>query len=145
MPCLSLRVGLSLCGIAALLIAACLLPVERLPAPRLLSGRNSWSPPPVIYGHVHMAKTGGTSLNGELALRFERVCGHKGYSFDYAHVNDNPKSRKKDLVGRSHNGYSRGRVPAVVMEERGSKIAITSLWRVVGNSGQSIFAIGGRL
>jgi len=38
--------------------------------------------PPVLYGHLHMAKTGGTSLNGDLACGFERVCGHKGYSYD---------------------------------------------------------------
>ncbi len=30
-----------------------------------------------IYGHVHMAKTGGTELNGLLAMGYERVCGHK--------------------------------------------------------------------
>jgi hypothetical protein len=41
----------------------------------------------VIYGHVHMAKTGGTSLNGILANRFERVCGHKGYSYN-AYINN---------------------------------------------------------
>lgn len=29
----------------------------------------------IIYGHVHMAKTGGSSINGRLALQFERVCG----------------------------------------------------------------------
>ena len=28
-----------------------------------------------MYGHVHIAKTGGTSLNGMLANGFERVCG----------------------------------------------------------------------
>lgn len=33
-----------------------------------------------LYGHVHMAKTGGTSINGILANKFERVCGHKGES-----------------------------------------------------------------
>ena len=32
----------------------------------------------IIYGHVHMAKTGGTNVNGILANKFERVCGHKG-------------------------------------------------------------------
>ena len=32
----------------------------------------------IIYGHVHVAKTGGTSLNGMLANKFERVCGNKG-------------------------------------------------------------------
>ena len=38
--------------------------------------------PNVIYGHVHIAKAGGTTLNGILANKFERVCGHKGYSYD---------------------------------------------------------------
>ena len=37
----------------------------------------------VLYGHIHMAKTGGSSLNGELALNYERICGSKGYSYDY--------------------------------------------------------------
>jgi len=32
----------------------------------------------IIYGHIHIAKTGGTSLNGMLANKFERICGHKG-------------------------------------------------------------------
>jgi len=41
----------------------------------------------VVYGHVHMAKTGGTTVNGKLALNFERVCGHKGYSFNYYQIN----------------------------------------------------------
>jgi hypothetical protein len=26
---------------------------------------------PIIFGHVHVAKTGGTEINGELAMRFE--------------------------------------------------------------------------
>jgi len=38
--------------------------------------------PPILYGHVHMAKTGGTSLNGIIANKFDHVCGHKGYSYD---------------------------------------------------------------
>ncbi len=36
----------------------------------------------IIYGHIHMAKTGGTNLNGFLANNYERVCGNKGYSYD---------------------------------------------------------------
>ena len=32
----------------------------------------------ILYGHVHIAKTGGTSLNGIMANTFERVCGHNG-------------------------------------------------------------------
>ncbi len=31
-----------------------------------------------IIGHVHMATTAGTEINGELAAHYERVCGHKG-------------------------------------------------------------------
>ncbi len=31
-----------------------------------------------IIGHLHMAKTAGTEINGELAAHYERVCGHKG-------------------------------------------------------------------
>lgn len=38
----------------------------------------------VISGHIHMAKISGTTINGGLALNYERVCGHKGYSYVYA-------------------------------------------------------------
>ena len=44
--------------------------------------RIGWVRPDVVYGHVHMAKTAGTEINGELAMHFERVCGNKGYSYD---------------------------------------------------------------
>lgn len=45
----------------------------------------------VLYGHVHIAKTAGTTLNGELAMHFERVCGQKGYSFDAISTNERAK------------------------------------------------------
>lgn len=45
----------------------------------------------VLFGHVHMAKTGGTSINGILANKFERVCGHKGYSYDAYEDNEHAK------------------------------------------------------
>ena len=44
-----------------------------------------------IYGHVHIAKTAGTSLNGMLANKYERVCGHKGYSHDAYQANERAK------------------------------------------------------
>ena len=47
-----------------------------------------WVRPDKIIGHIHMAKTGGTELNGMLASNFERVCGHKGYSHDYYQYNE---------------------------------------------------------
>jgi len=34
--------------------------------------------PDKIFGHLHYAKTAGTDVNGQLAARYERVCGHKG-------------------------------------------------------------------
>ena len=49
----------------------------------------------LIYGHIHVAKTGGTELNGLLASRYERVCGNKGYSYDFYGVN-------KANLGESH-------------------------------------------
>ena len=39
-----------------------------------------------IFGHVHMAKTAGSEINGELAAHYERVCGHKGYVASFHHV-----------------------------------------------------------
>jgi hypothetical protein len=33
-------------------------------------------PDHIIYGQVHMAKTGGTSVNGIFSNKFERVCGN---------------------------------------------------------------------
>ena len=53
------------------------------------------SHPPILYGHVHVAKTGGTSLNGILANTFERVCGHKGYSYDASKTTNEPKYWKR--------------------------------------------------
>ena len=43
--------------------------------------------PDVIYGNTHMAKTAGTSINGIFANNFERVCGHKVYSYDAYQAN----------------------------------------------------------
>ena len=37
-----------------------------------------------LIGHVHVAKTAGTTINGVLALNFHNVCGHKGYSLTYS-------------------------------------------------------------
>ena len=74
--------------------------------------------PPILYGHVHMAKTGGTSLNGIIANKFDNVCGHKGYSYDA--YNDNEKAKASDgavLGGGSQ--WSRSRVNPMVMENIG--------------------------
>lgn len=84
-----------------------------------------WTPN-VTYCHVHMAKTAGTSLNMELANQYERVCGHKGYSFDFFQSNaraaKNPYrdiQNLADSVSKEYNEFSRERVHADIMRERG--------------------------
>ena len=83
----------------------------------------------ITYGHIHVAKTGGTVLNGMLALNYERVCGHKGYSHDYYQHNKryNESSTTTNFKGIKDSitkiipgyGFHRGRVPFVVMIESG--------------------------
>eukprot|EP00980_Cylindrotheca_fusiformis_P031805 scaffold27013_cov122-Cylindrotheca_fusiformis.AAC.1 len=75
--------------------------------------------PPVLYGHVHMAKTGGTSLNGMLANRFTRVCGNKGYSFDA--YNANLRAKQKEANGERvvSEHEPRDRIKPAIMNEIG--------------------------
>lgn len=90
-----------------------------------------------VFGHIHMAKTGGTTLNGELALNYERVCGHKGWSYDAYLVNERVKEvtsiekkdwrEVKDSYSFAHQAktkrralpFSRGRVPLWIGDEVG--------------------------
>lgn len=69
----------------------------------------------VIYGHLHMGKTGGTALNGILANTFERVCGHKGYSYDAYQANERFKKQNNSLL----EGWSRDRVELSIIDEIG--------------------------
>jgi len=75
----------------------------------------------VLYGHVHMAKTAGSFINGALALQNERVCGHKGYSYDAFQANKRYKLHPTqiDSIGKSFRNYGRYRVPVAIMEEIG--------------------------
>jgi hypothetical protein len=52
----------------------------------------------VVYGHVHLGKTAGTTINGELALHFERVCGNKGYSYDAYQFNKRGNASESSSV-----------------------------------------------
>ena len=85
----------------------------------------STSSAPIIFGHLHYPKTAGTNINGELAAHFERVCGHKGYSFDAHqtqirhHQLHTLQVSAKDSVARLYPTYHRGRVPLELMWERG--------------------------
>jgi hypothetical protein len=73
----------------------------------------------LVYGHVHMFKTAGTTVNGELASHFERVCGHKGYSYDAYQVLGKYMKNETDVIRSSYPGFKRGRVPEEVMKEIG--------------------------
>jgi len=49
----------------------------------------SWNPSlPVTYGLVHMARSGGSAINHILALKYERVCGNKGSSYNAYEINE---------------------------------------------------------
>lgn len=82
------------------------------------NGRNSNNilHPPVLYGHVHMAKTGGTSLNGILANKFDHVCGHKGYSYDAYRDNERAKNQTGAVVLPGGSNWSRSRVNPGMMQ-----------------------------
>ena len=81
--------------------------------------------PPVVFGHMHVSKTGGTTLNGNLSVLFERVCGHRGYSYDAHQANmrflENVEvnAPQNDSIAKAFKGFSRVRVPLKVREEIG--------------------------
>eukprot|EP00980_Cylindrotheca_fusiformis_P014098 scaffold3704_cov90-Cylindrotheca_fusiformis.AAC.2 len=75
--------------------------------------------PSVLYGHVHMAKTGGTSLNGLLANRFTRICGHKGYSYDAYNANLRAKQKEENGERVVARHVPRDQVESSIMKEIG--------------------------
>ena len=85
------------------------------------------TPPSIIYGHVHMAKTAGTEINGMLSMRYERICGTKGYSYDAISTNQraersgtsDSKYTSNDSFNQLRKGFNRGRVPTTIMNEIG--------------------------
>ena len=78
-------------------------------------------PSKVLFGHVHMAKTVGTSLNGLLANRFERVCGHKGWSYDAFQSNERAKEKVNngEIISLKGGDWNRDRVHQSEMDEIG--------------------------
>ncbi|KAL7465532.1 hypothetical protein ACHAXS_005848 [Conticribra weissflogii] len=100
---------------------------------RELKDCQGWVRPKAIFGHVHMAKTAGTEINGLLASKYERVCGHKGYSYDFRNLNrrrkeyssehdgdtDILKTGFHDLIAKVREDFNRGRVPLDIMKEVG--------------------------
>jgi hypothetical protein len=71
-----------------------------------------------------------TTINGMLSLKYERVCGRKGYSYDALMTNERWKLQKEGHIGRNdvatsdlyrrmNRTYSRARVPQELMPEIG--------------------------
>ena len=86
------------------------LPVSSTTMRLQMSNKTGFVFPPMIFGHVHIIKSAGSEINGILADRFERVCGHKGYSFDAV----NYQGQKKNAIY-----HDRRRVPLPIMDEIG--------------------------
>lgn len=102
------------------------------------SSNNRKTRPPILYGHLHIPKTAGTNINSMLAAKYERVCGHKGYSYDAFQESRRyhngtttsllsntttttliDQSVVHDIYSNRSRGYHRGRVPARFMDEIG--------------------------
>ena len=74
-----------------------------------------------IYGHLHIAKTAGSTINRNFSLNFQNVCGHKGYSYDAIASLKREKSnfKKDDLYSKYYKSRSWIQVPFEIMEEIG--------------------------
>jgi len=123
--------------------------IDRMSEGRLSSGimhplRSGGSNHTLFYGHLHMAKTAGTELNGLLAAGYDHVCGNKGYSLDYFQYNERVRNSAShdirdiipdNIANMSHDStMNRGRVPYSIMEEIGFEdcdwISLEKSWDV---------------
>jgi len=49
----------------------------------------------IVFFHMHLVKTAGSTLNRYMARKYYGVCGHKGYSSDQPlHIGDKPREGK---------------------------------------------------
>eukprot|EP00588_Corethron_pennatum_P022975 CAMPEP_0194318496 /NCGR_PEP_ID=MMETSP0171-20130528/15088_1 /TAXON_ID=218684 /ORGANISM="Corethron pennatum, Strain L29A3" /LENGTH=184 /DNA_ID=CAMNT_0039075417 /DNA_START=120 /DNA_END=671 /DNA_ORIENTATION=+ len=92
-----------------------------------------WKPNAVMYGFLHMAKSGGTEVNGQLAMHYERICGNKGSSYDFYQANDRHKKlgarntyydaqdiiSKADVKANISPPHNRGAVTLKILNEIG--------------------------
>lgn len=98
----------------------------------------------LFYGHLHMAKTAGTEINGLLAAGYDHICGNKGYSLDYYQYNERVRNSTDfdvrsivtdDVSYRSQDAtMNRGRIPFNIMEEIGFEdcdwISLEKSWQI---------------
>mmetsp|Transcript_23330 Transcript_23330/g.64729 ORF Transcript_23330/g.64729 Transcript_23330/m.64729 type:complete len:323 (+) Transcript_23330:255-1223(+) len=66
--------------------------------------------PTIVYGHLHMTKTGGSNINGLLAAKYDNVCGNKGNSYNAYKVNEKRMKKETDYrKGRQGIPFSKYR------------------------------------
>lgn len=69
-----------------------------------------------MYFYVHLAKIGGSTINGMMANTYEKVCGNKGYSYKAYQANEQAKEAAANLKGGvlmmdKHGGLDRSTPP----------------------------------
>jgi len=82
----------------------------------------------IIYGHLHIPKTGGTTLNGLMAARYERVCGNKGYTFDAYQANIRAFEAGKENFQEKGSGKAWDYKPGVLGYENCDYISNEIKW-----------------
>ena len=60
----------------------------------------------LVYGHIHIAKTAGSTINRKFSLFFDNVCGNKGHSFDAIRVHDRHRRGGRGDVKSNHSAHS---------------------------------------
>lgn len=64
-------------------------------------------------------------MNGVLAMKYQRICGNKGYSYDYYQANKRFNETQEDWrqtqdsISKAASGHNRGKVPLKIMDEIG--------------------------
>ena len=113
----------ALLAVNAMLLIALVIPGSIKPAE--VEQLQGWVRPDSIYGLIHVAKVGGTSINGELASHYERVCGNKGYSYDFLEHNKREAEKAesgqsvRDFISKLDPTHNRGNPFSGWMEEIG--------------------------
>jgi len=100
----------------------------------MMTPNGGWTFNPVVYGLLHILESGSAEINGHLSMKYERVCGAKGYSYDAYNANERFKTKALALrKGRKHaqvlttgdiyskidKSYNRNNVPIRYMKEIG--------------------------
>eukprot|EP00588_Corethron_pennatum_P015235 CAMPEP_0194275458 /NCGR_PEP_ID=MMETSP0169-20130528/8290_1 /TAXON_ID=218684 /ORGANISM="Corethron pennatum, Strain L29A3" /LENGTH=172 /DNA_ID=CAMNT_0039018929 /DNA_START=117 /DNA_END=632 /DNA_ORIENTATION=- len=73
-----------------------------------------WRSNDVTYGLLHMGKTGGSTINTELAIRYERVCGNKGHS---QNMLKKLYPSMYDILKKSQGALGEDRIPRRMLQE----------------------------